>query len=426
MTYSASQQDRAADGISRHTATWLAWSVCSVSLLLIAFALVLIVLGWSSPLPRGWSPWRDQAVSLVGVIGAPSLGAFIASRRPKNPYGWVWLGLGLSFSLTELAEPYAAYALVAEPGALTAPRTVNMVLSSGWVLMVVLLPFVFLLFPTGRLPSRRWRFLAWFVLAMGAVTLPLGFLSADSGQGPVKTPFAVGGIVGQAINVVLVGAVLTVFASIIVSAISLVVRYRSASGVERQQLKWFALAAAFLAAMIIPDLLGVDRLLGDALWNLLFVLAFAALYVGVGIAILRHRLYDIDVIINRTLVYGSLTVTLALLYLGGVTATQTIFRTLTGQQEQPQLAIVVSTLLIAALFNPLRQRIQSFIDRRFYRRKYDAAKTLAAFGSRLREETDLDSLSGDVLAVVRETMQPKHASLWLRPHKADAEDHVPG
>ena len=343
-----------------------------------------------------------------------------------NLYGWVWLGLGLSFSLSVLAEPYAAYALVAEPGALPRPRTVNMVLSSGWGLMVVLLPFVFLLFPTGRLPSRRWRFLAWFVLAAGAVTLPLGFLSADSGQGPVKAPFAIGGIVGQAITVVLVGAVLTVFASIIVSAISLVIRYRSASGVERQQLKWFALAAAFLAAMIIPDLLGVDRLLGDALWNLLFVLAFAALYVGVGIAILRHRLYDIDVIINRTLVYGSLTVTLALLYLGGVTATQTIFRTLTGQQEQPQLAIVVSTLLIAALFNPLRQRIQSFIDRRFYRRKYDAAKTLAAFGSRLRDETDLDSLSGDVLASGSGDDAARARLAMATSPQADAEDDVPG
>ena len=134
-----------------------------------------------------------------------------------------------------------------------------------------------------------------------------------------------------------------------------------------------------------------------------------------GVAILRYRLYDIDLIINRTIVYGSLTVTLVSLYLGGVVVTQTLFRTLTGQQQQPQLAIVVSTLAIAALFNPLRHRIQSLIDRRFYRNKYDAARVLEGFSARLRDETDLDRLEGDVVAVVRETVQPEHASIWVRP-----------
>jgi hypothetical protein len=406
--------------MSSRTAARVAWSLCSVSLLFMVLALVLIVLGWSTPLPRGWSPWHEQAVTLVGLIGAPLLGALIASRRPENPYGWLWLGLGLSVASFEVAEPYAAYALVAEPGSLPAPRTVNAVLASGWPLMVILLPFVLLLFPTGRLPSQRWRFLAWVVFAAGAVMMTLGFFSADSGQGPVKAPFAVGGAVGQAITVVVLGAVLTVFASVM---LSLVGRYRRASGVERQQLKWFGLAAAFLAALIIPDLLGADRLLGDAVWNLLFVLAFAALYVGVGIAILRHRLYDIDVIINRTLVYSSLTAMLVGLYFGGVVVLQRVFVALAGQQST--LAVVASTLAIAALFNPLRRRVQTFVDRRFYRRKYDATRTLAAFNSRLREETDLDSLSGEVLGVVRETMQPEHASLWLRPHGLNAKEDVP-
>jgi hypothetical protein len=234
----------------------------------------------------------------------------------------------------------------------------------------------------------------------------------------VKTPFAPSGAVGQAINVVVTCAVLTLFATVIVSALSLVVRYRRASGVERQQLKWFALAATFLAALIIPDLLGAYRLVGDAVWNLLFVLAFAALYVGVGIAILRHRLYDIDLIINRTLVYGSLTLMLALVYFGGVTATQALLRTLTDQQELPQLVIVASTLIIAALFNPFRRRIQSLIDRSFYRKKYDARKTLEGFSMKLRDEMDLDAMNDDLVGVVRETMQPAHVSLWLRPDKA--------
>jgi ADP-ribosylglycohydrolase len=144
-------------------------------------------------------------------------------------------------------------------------------------------------------------------------------------------------------------------------------------------------------------------------------LSFAGVPVAVGIAILRYRLYEIDLIINRTLVYGALTATIVAVYFGGVATTQAVFRALTGQQEQPQLAIVISTLVIAALFNPLRQRIQSFIDRRFYRRKCDAAKTLAAFSAKLRDETDLDALSDDLVGMVRETMQPAHVSLWLRP-----------
>jgi hypothetical protein len=402
--------------VSTRAASWLAWSLCALCLSLMAFALALIVLGWSTPLPKGWSRWHDQAISLVGVIGAPVLGGLIASRRPGNRYGWLWLGLGLGHACSQVAEPYAAYALVAEPGSPPAPRAVNTVLASGWALMVVLLPFVFLLFPSGRLPSRRWRLLAWAILAAGAVMLPLGFLSADSGQGPVQAPFSVGGTAGQAINVVVEVMVLTVFASVILSALSLMARYRRASGVERQQLKWFALAAAFLAAMIIPDLLGADRLLGDELWNLLFVLDFAALYVGVGIAILRHRLYDIDVIINRTIVYASLTAALIAVYFGGIVVLQRLFVLLIGQEST--LAVVASTLAIAALFNPLRRRVQSFVNRRFYRRKYDAAKTLEAFSAKLRDETDLDALNDNLVGVVRETMQPAHASLWLRSDTA--------
>jgi hypothetical protein len=154
-------------------------------------------------------------------------------------------------------------------------------------------------------------------------------------------------------------------------------------------------------------------------WDALFeTVTFVGLYVAVGVAILRYRLYDIDVIINRTLVYGALTGILALVYFGGVAITQAIFRTLTGQEEQPQLAIVISTLVIAALFNPLRRRIQGFIDRRFYRRKYDAAKTLEAFSAKLRDETDLGVLENDLLGVVKETIQPTHVSLWLRPDMA--------
>jgi hypothetical protein len=213
-----------------------------------------------------------------------------------------------------------------------------------------------------------------------------------------------------------IGAVLTIFASIVISALSLVVRYRRAGGVERQQLKWFALAAVLAAAYIVGELTGLKRLVGGTAWNLLDAATNTALYVAVGVAILRHRLYDIDLIINRALVYGSLTVLLATTYVGSVVGLQAVLRVLSGQEST--LAVVASTLLIAALFNPLRRRVQGLVDRRFYRRKYDAAKTLAAFNARLREETDLEALSDDVVEVARGTVQPAHVSLWLRPDTA--------
>jgi hypothetical protein len=402
--------------MSARAASWLAWSVCALSLVLMAFSLLLVFLGWSEPLPRGWSPWQDQALSSVGNIGAPILGGLIASRRPENSYGWIWLGLGLSSAIVMLAEPYAAYALVAEPDSLPAPRMVNMALGSGWVVLVTLLPFVLLLFPTGRLPSPRWRFLAWVILAAGATAFTLGIFIRDGGQGPIENPLAVGGVVGEAIPVLVLGAIMILFSSVILSALSLVVRYHRASGVEREQLKWVALAAVLFVGLIVADQLRLDRLLGGTLWNLLDIATVAGLYVAVGIAILKHRLYEIDIIINRTLVYGSLTATLALVYFGVVTVTQALFRTLTSQQEElPQLVVVASTLVIAALFNPLRRRIQSFIDRRFYRSKYDARKTLEAFSVKLRDETDLEALRSDLVGVVTETMQPTHVSVWLRP-----------
>jgi hypothetical protein len=323
--------------------------------------------------------------------------------------------LGLSLAFVGLAEPYAAYALIAEPGSLPAPRMVHKVLALGWVVLIALVPFVLLLFPSGRLPSQRWRFLGWVVIVAGAALIPLAFFSPDSGQGPVNVPFSVGGAVGKAMSAIALGAIMIIFASIILSGLSLVVRYHGGRGVERQQLKWFALAAVVVGGLIVADQLRLDLLLGDALWNLLDTASSAALYVAVGIAILRYRLYEIDILINRTLVYGSLTALLAAVYFGGVTATQAIFGVLTGQEQQPQLAIVISTLVIAALFNPLRRRIQGFIDRRFYRSKYDARKTLEAFSVKLRDETDLDALSDDLVGVVRETMQPAHVSFWLRP-----------
>jgi hypothetical protein len=377
-----------------------------VALLVLALSLLLILLGWSTPLPQGLKPWRDQVVSLVGIVGAPLLGGLIASRRPNNGYGWLWLGFGLGLALQLLAESYAAYAVAVQPGSLVAPRTISRELALGGQLALAFAPFLFLLFPTGRLPSRRWRPLAWIAGISGAVLFAL-FLLFDR---PDK--------VGGAITAMTIAAVIVIFAAIVISALSLVVRYRRASGVERQQLKWFALAAVLGASYVVGELLGLKRLFGGTFWNLLDAATNTALYAAVGVAVLRYRLYDIDLLINRTLVYGSLTGTLALVYFGCVTATQALFRALTGQEQLPQYAVVASTLVIAALFNPLRRRIQRFIDRSFYRRKYDAAKTLEGFSTKLRDETDLEALKGDLVGVVGETMQPAHVSVWLRPDTA--------
>jgi len=379
-------------------AAWLAWVVCALTLSVLASVLVVIVLGWSTPLPQGRTPWPDQAVSLVGIVGAPILGGLIASRRPENPYGWLWLVFGLGLALQLLGESYEAYALVAEPGSLPAPRAASYLLALGGPLALALAPFLLLLFPTGRLPSRRWRPLAWIAGISGAVLFVLALLFGSPDE------------VGGTVTAMTVAAASAIFGAMALSALSLVVRYRRAGGVERQQLKWFALAAVLAATSI------VGQFGGASLWNLLDAATSTALYVAVGVAVLRYRLYNIDLIINRALVYGSLTAMLALVYVGGVVGLQAILRALSGQEST--LAVVASTLAIAALFSPLRHRVQGFVDRRFYRRKYDAAKTLEAFSAKLREETDLDALNAELVGVVRQTMQPAHVSMWLRPDRA--------
>jgi hypothetical protein len=269
-----------------------------------------------------------------------------------------------------------------------------------------------LLFPHGRLLSPRWRPVAWLAAAVtiagSALLAIVPWELLDPGV-TAQNPFSMEGLrslgIAPPVPILLVG-----IPTMLLSVASLILRFRRSQGEERQQLKWFV-----CAGVLIVGALCVPLFVPGAASTVLQLLVMPSLPVAAGIAILRYRLYDIDVVINRTLVYGSLTAALALTYFGGVATMQTIFRALTGQEQQPQLAIVVSTLVIAALFNPLRRRIQGFIDRRFYRSKYDAAKILEAFSTRLRDETDLDALSDDLVGVVGETMQPAHISLWLRP-----------
>jgi hypothetical protein len=308
-----------------------------------------------------------------------------------------------------------------------------------WVPTVGLIGiYLLLLFPDGRLPSRRWRLLAWLAGAVIAVESAAVFLT----PGPLQELRGARNPFGLEDHPWVEGLGLIVLPLLplcmVASAVSLVLRFRRSTGVVREQIKWIAFAASFMGLLYLgimgtgliihlisapqtPSDLGSQSLLGALLENVM-VLSFAGVPVAIGFAVLKYRLYEIDIIINRTLVYGSLTLMLALVYFGGVTATQAVFTALTDQEEQPQVAIVISTLVIAALFNPLRRRIQSFIDRRFYRKKYDVAKTLEAFSAKLRDETDLKALNDDLIRVVRETMQPAHVSLWLRQSSSGVED----
>jgi hypothetical protein len=285
---------------------------------------------------------------------------------------------------------------------------------------------LFLLFPDGRLPSRRWRYVVW-VAVIGSVLLTLGTAltpGALPGHPSVINPFGIGGLIGgvfpahKSFGAVASADMLLALLSCFISVVSPILRLHRARGEQRQQLKWFVYAATLTVigfSGVLLSLMGIyftSGLINTLVWYLA-PLSLMLLPISAGIAILRYRLYDIDVVVNRTLVYGSLTALLVLVYLGGVTLLQTLFRALTGQEEQ--LAVVASTLAIAAIFAPLRRRIQAFVDRRFYRRKYDAAKTLEALSARLKDETDLDALSNDLVGVVQETMQPAHVSVWLRP-----------
>jgi hypothetical protein len=363
-------------------------------------------------------------ILLTQMVSFSVVGALIASHRPENPIGWLFCAAALFYGIEIAGEEYAIYALFTNPDSL--PLGAELAWLTEWIWVPafgIILVFLPLLFPDGHLPSRRWRGVGW----LGGLSIGLICVLTSIVLWPERGPALLqlegfGGEVEEwrsAISewVLQLGGPMLLVAGL-GAVISLFVRFRRARGDERQQIKWFASAAALtLAWILVAEVIVAEQQPGEIV-ALSGLLVIASIPVATGIAILRYRLYDIDRIINRTLVYGSLTVMLALLYFGGVSAIQALFGALTGQEKQPQLAIVVSTLVIAALFNPLRRRIKSFIDRSFYRSKYDAAKTLEAFSAKLREETDLDALSDALTSVVSETMQPAHVSLWLHSDPA--------
>ena len=419
----------------RRPSFWLAWSLAGLSVAMFAATFVLVLLTLSAASldtgtsTGGWgvSHGFGEFLLYLPFLAFPVVGALVGSKRPGNPIGWICLIAGLFWMLFALGDVTNAYEL-ARTGEATSSVRLDALTQGIWALPVGLLGiYMILLFPDGRLPSRRWRPFAFFAGAV-MVLIPTVFVFDPGpleGHPGVRNPFGLEQYPWLEIVNIFIVVLLPI--CILTSAVSLVVRYRRSGAEVREQIKWLAFAATFVGVTYLCVLIGgflfsPGALFGRSttpLWlslgqNLLLV-SYASIPTAIGFAVLKYRLYDIDIIINRTIVYGSLTLTLALVYLGGVVGTQAVFRALTGQQQQPQLAVVVSTLAIAALFNPLRRRIQGFIDRRFYRRKYDAVRTLHNFSIRLREETDLDVLGDQLVGVARETMQPVHVSLWLRP-----------
>ena len=401
----------------------LAWSVC---LLCVGLAAGSLILGSLNGHTLGELLIDEQIIGIAVLTVAFSVvGALVAANRPENLIGWIFCAAALFQGLTNFGYEYATYALLTRPGSL--PLAVVMSWFGNWIwapglgLILVFLP---LLFPDGRLPSRHWRWVGWLGGASIGMIAVLAAVLLWPERGPALLKAPVNEEEGpQWILDLLVEAVafpLMLLAGL-AAVISLFARFRRARGDERQQIKWFAYAAALTLLWTflvegIPD----PNPVFEAATAVVGVLVIPSIPIAAGVAIFRYRLYDIDRIINRTLVYAALTGILVVVYVGGVVALQTLFRSLTGGEST--LAVVASTLAIATLFNPLRRGIQTFIDRRFYRRKYDARETLAAFSARLRDETDLETLAGDLMTVVGETVQPAHVSLWMRPTSRVSEE----
>ena len=374
---------------ARPVAPWkarLPWVMLAVTSMLVG---VMVPLSW------GYELWLDTVLFGLIAVTLATIGAFVASRMPRNPIGWIFCVQGLSGGLLEMWGEGLKYHDI--PTATWG----NWLIDWWWVIDFALYGLVFLLFPSGRLLSPGWRWVAGLLGAGVLVTAPAQAVRPQNLHNPVPIDSPV---IEGALSV----GMIVLVAGIAACAVSLVVRYRNAIGQERLQLKLFL----FAAGTILPLLaLAIPFYYTSPLVEVGVAFAFLALPVAAGLAVLRYRLYDIDVVINRTVVYGALTATLAIIYVGSVLLLQFALGTFT---EGSGLAVAASTLTVAALFRPARGRIQAIVDRRFFRAKYDAAQTLTSFGSHLRDQVGLRDIGADLLAVVGETVQPSHSSLWLR------------
>jgi len=404
----------------------LAWALCGLTVAVALASLVIAIADPNAGGPAhvsasgptasdtpdgGYVPYA--ALSALVFSGFAMVGAVVATRRPRNPVGWCFGAGALLWSVGVLSNGLYWHIAFGDPHP---PAAADYAAWLGtWTFLpafVLLLAVVPLLFPTGAPPSPRWRAVVW----TGAVSGGVATLSNALAPGPLDTadfswvdnPFGIAGLEG--LRTVAAASFVLVGASALAGIASLVVRFRRAHGIERQQLRWVAGAACLLVVLTVGGDAASSLLGSGAGWagTLLGLLCVA---VAVAIALLRYRLYDLDVVINRTLVYGALTATLAVTYLASVLLLQLLLNGATGDSG---LAVAVSTLAVAGMFRPARARIQHAVDHRFYRRKYDGQRTVDAFSARLRDQVDLSVLEHELGSVVRETLHPAHVSLWLR------------
>jgi hypothetical protein len=388
----------------------LAWSLVGLYVVASAVGAILLARVPADVLERQNTSVSLSLAFMPVLLVFALIGAVVASRLPGNPIGWLFLALAQLQAVYALVFGYAEYAAAVDPGL---PAIEWAAWVATWItpLTPILVALAVLLFPDGRLVSPRWRFVVWTCVPVAAVVLAYYGLAAGrleelpAVENPIAGPEWLANLKG-------VGDAL-IFALLLTAIASLIVRFRRSHGIERQQVKWIAYAAGVIAAFLVVSgtatvILDQEEATNSNAAGWVFAGVFSGLPIAAGIAMQRHGLYDIDVVIRRTLVYGALTATLAAGYLGCVLLAQLVIGAESG------LAVAASTLAMAALFRPALARIQEFVDRRFYRRRYDATQTLEAFGGRLRNELDLEAVGADLRAVVRETVQPAHVSLWLR------------
>jgi len=393
--------------MSDQVARRVAWALWAAAVALAAAGAALVLVSLDAQIPDNWG---FRGYSDITAPAFATAGLLIARRQPRNAIGWLLLVAGLATGFGGFVQEYATRAVIIAPGSLPGATALAWIASWSFAFFAgPLLTLIPQLFPTGRPLTRRWTPLLW----CGAAFVPLTLFLFGLRPGPtenaafIENPLGLRGALADARATLEapLGALMAL--TVAASGGALALRFRRARGVERQQLKWVASSAGFCALAFAVMLASNTSKPGQVL----MIAAFVTMPVAMGIAILRYRLYEIDVLINRALVYGATTGAIAVAFFAGIVVLQALLRPLTSGSE---FAVAASTLVSFALFQPLRRRIQDVVDRRFYRSRYDAARTLDAFSVHLRDEVALDAVRADLLAAVRDTVQPVHASLWLR------------